>query len=419
MLLRNVTLASGEGADVLLSGGVITEVMRAGASGEPALPVDVGDVLDLEGYLLLPAPAEPHTHLDKALTADRLDNPTRDLLGAIDAWHAYRETLAVEDIAGRAQEAALRGLTHGCTAVRTHVDVGRGIELRGVEAVLRVKETLSDLIDIQIVALTYPLTGGEGIENRARLREALAMGADVAGGAPHIDPEPAAHIEACLSIATEFERPVDLHADENLREDSDDLLQLARQVAEGFVPQATASHCVSLGARDERTQAAIATEAADAGVSVITNPIANLYIQGRDRPVLTPRGLTAIRALRTAGVTLAGGGDNVQDVFIPVGRADPLLVAQYLVVGGQLEPEDAYELVSTGARQVMGLPEVGIEPGSPADLLAVKGSSLREVIATASDERVVVRRGRMVSRTELRTWTEDRYQSDDGRKIRG
>lgn len=301
----------------------------------------------------------------------------------------------------RAEAVARLALAHGVTAIRTHVDVGPGIELRGIEALLRVRERLAELIDIQIVALTYPLTGTEGVENQARLREALSMGADVAGGAPHIDPDPAGHVAVCLEIAAEFERPVDLHADENLRESSEDLRHLARQVAAGFGQAATASHGVSLGMRDERTQATIAAEVAAAGVSVITNPIANLYIQGRDRPVATPRGLTAIRVLLEAGVTVAGGGDNVQDVFIPMGNADPLVTAQYLVVTGHLEPEEAYELVSVRAREVMGLPPTGVEPGAAGDLLAVRGSSLREVIATANEDRIVLRRGRVVSRSEF------------------
>jgi cytosine deaminase len=397
-LLRNATLVPEARVDVLLEGGEIVEVA---APGSLAMPAEAEEAVDLTGYVLLPAPAEPHAHLDKALTADRLDNPTRDLPGAIAAWHAYRDGLTVEDIAQRAEAVARLALAHGATAMRTHVDVGRGIELRGVEALLRVKERLSDLVDLQIVALTYPLTGAEGVENQARLREALAMGADVAGGAPHIDPDPAGHVEACLGIAAAFERPVDLHADENLRETSEDLRHLARQVAAGFRPAATASHCVSLGVRDERTQATVAAEVAAAGVSVITNPIANLYIQGRDRPVATPRGLTAIRALLDAGVTVAGGGDNVQDVFISVGNADPLVTAQYLVVAGHLEPEEAYELVSVQARAVMGLPAKRVEPGAPADLLAVRGSSLREAIATASGDRIVLRGGRVVSRSEL------------------
>lgn len=51
----------------------------------------------------------------------------------------------------------------------------------------------------------------------------------------------------------------------------------------------------------------------------------------------------------------------------------------------------------------MGLPEVAVEAGSPADLVAVRGSSLREVLATTAEDRIVFRRGRVVSRTEVVT----------------
>ena len=51
-------------------------------------PVDVGALLQqltpANGWLVLPAFAEPHAHLDKAFLAERIENPTGDLMGAID-----------------------------------------------------------------------------------------------------------------------------------------------------------------------------------------------------------------------------------------------------------------------------------------------------------------------------------------------
>ena len=44
------------------------------------------EVHDLKGWLLVPAMAEPHAHLDKALTADIVPNPSGELMGAITAW---------------------------------------------------------------------------------------------------------------------------------------------------------------------------------------------------------------------------------------------------------------------------------------------------------------------------------------------
>jgi cytosine deaminase len=83
-----------------------------------------------------------------------------------------------------------------------------------------------------------------------------------------------------------------------------------------------------------------------------------------------------------------------------MGNADPLMTAQYLVVTGHLEPDEAYDFVSVRARVVMGLPAAGVEPGAPGDLLAVRGTSLREVIATATEDRIVLRRGGVVPRGE-------------------
>ncbi len=395
-VLRGATLGDGSRADVRLVDGLVAAVESGGLA-----PTAGEQVIDLDGYVLLPAFAEPHTHLDKALTAARFGREFTELLAAIGAWHAYRETLSVEDIVERATRAALLALAHGATAIRTHADVGQGIELRSVEALLQVRDALRNLVDVQVVALTYPLTGPLGASNRSLLREALAMGADVAGGAPHVDPDPAGHVEVVLEEAARAGRPVDLHADENMREDSVDLVELVARVAEGFTQAATASHCVSLGIQSPEVQAERAAAAAAAGVAVVSCPIANLYLQGRDQPQATPRGLTALPALLDAGVTVAGGGDNLQDCFIPVGRADPLLTAQYLIVGGQLTPSTALELVSRSARAVMGLPPIEVAPGFPADLVAVRAASPAEAVATATQDRVVFRNGEPVRRTHV------------------
>jgi cytosine deaminase len=397
VLLQNATLASGVEADVRLQGDAIVEL------GPPGALAAAGpeETVELRGFLLLPAFAEPHTHLDKALTAARFGGEFTQLGAAIAAWHAHRETLDADDISERATRAALMALANGATAIRTHADVGSGIGLRSVEALIRVRDELSELIDVQVVAMTYPLTGTVGAENRALLREALAMGADVAGGAPHVDPDPAGQVEVCLDEAALAGCPVDLHADENMRPASVDLVALIARVVAGFPHPATASHCVSLGVLDASEQAERAAAAAEAGISVVTCPIANLYLQGRDTATATPRGLTAIRALRAAGVTLAGGGDNIQDCFIPVGRADPLITAQYLVVGGQMAVAEALELVSGAARRVMGLPEITVSAGCRADLVAVAARSLAEAVATATPERLVFRRGELVYRSRL------------------
>jgi len=397
-LLRSARISDGRVVDVRTQGGRIGEVASAGD-----LEPEAGEEIhDLTGYLLLAAPAEPHAHLDKAFTADRVANPTGDLPGAIDAWLAYRAGLEVHDILERARLGATRSLACGATAIRSHVDVGEGIELRGLDALIALKEELAALIPLQLVALvSRPLTGLEGANNRAFLRSALERGADLVGGAPHVDPEPMGALEFCVRTAAEFGRPLDLHMDENLDPGSLGLADLARLVAEGFPHSVTASHCVSLGIQPPATQVRVAEALASAGVSVVTLPQTNLYLQGRGWETSPPRALTALGPLLAAGVNVAAGGDNVQDVFNPLGRGDPLEAAGLLVSAGHLSTEQAYCLVSDGARRVMGLPPVEVAAGLPADLLAVAGASLREVLASSTEDRFVFAAGRLVARTRV------------------
>lgn len=398
----DLTGRAGAAVDVCVRGEVIQDVCPA-ATVEPDVADRQPTGLDLPGYLLLPAPAEPHAHLDKAYTADLVDNPGGDLGGAVTAWLRYRTGMTGPDVVDRAV-AAVRGyVANGATAVRTHVDVGAGVGLRALAAVLEVRERLRDECAVQVVAFVgVPLTGAAGADHRVMLREALTAGADVVGGVPAFDPDPAGCVAECLAAAAEAGVPVDLHIDEVLDPDVCTLDILARRVlATGFPYPVVASHCVSLGVQPAERSDAVAARVAAAGIAVVCLPQTNLYLQARDVPVATPRGLTALGALRAAGVTVAAGGDNVQDPFNCLGRADPLETAGLMVTAGHLTPVAAYAAVSTISRRVLGLPADGVKVGAPAELLAIRAGSVREAVAAATADRVVVHRGRVVARSTV------------------
>ncbi len=396
LLLAGLWLASGEAADVYVADGRITAVTPPGSG--PA----VAERLDLDGWLLLPAPAEPHAHLDKAFTAARAPNPAGDLPGAIAAWRAYRPFLAYSDVVERATRAAHLQLANGATAVRSHVDVGEDIGLRALDPLIEVREALRGRLTVQLVAFAAPpVTGEAGSANRELLRAAMERGADVVGGCPSLDPDPAGCIELSLGLAEAFRRPLDLHVDETLDPNVQWLPHLAQVVGSRRFPYgATASHCVSLGVQAPRVAEWIAATVAGARLAVVCCPQTNLFLQGRDSP-RAPRGLTALRALLAAGATVAAGGDNLQDPFNAVGRGDPLETASLLVAAGHLTPREAYAAVTEGARAAMGLEEVRVEAGFPAELLAVRAASVEEAVAAAPGDRLVVHDGRLVSRTTV------------------
>jgi cytosine deaminase len=390
---------AGRPLDVLVDAASATIV-----AAEEAIGADrAAAIVDCAGMTLLPAPAEPHAHLDKAHSVDRALNVTGDLLGAVLAWHAYRPQLTEEDVAQRARAAAEELIAQGATAIRTHVDVGPGIDLRALRPLVELREQLraQGLAELQVVALiSVPLTGVEGAPNRALLSAAMEAGADVVGGAPHLDDDPLQATRELVAIAAHHDAPIDLHTDERLDVDALAVREIVAAAAAGRLPRgAVASHCVSLGSQTLSIQNEIAAEIAAAGVAVVALPQSNLYLQARGIACSPARGLTAVRALLDAGAVLAAGADNVRDLFNPVGRSDPLDTAALLVIVGHLSPEEAWEAVSAGSRRAMGLPAVTLAAGAPAEILAVGGASLSDAIARAGDDRVVVHAGRCVSRT--------------------
>lgn len=391
-VLRHATLPDGRVVDVVLEGPDVAEVLPAGE----AAPAGLGPAaeLDLTGFVLMTAPAEPHAHLDKARSWDTIRPPMGDLERAIESWVAHSVTMTTEEIAGRARAQALQMLRNGTTAVRSHVDLLRGEEpLRGVRALVQVREELAGVMDLQLVALGHELVDDDAYA------QALELGVDLVGGAPHLATDPFDELARAIRLADEHGVGIDLHTDESL-DGPLTIVEFARAVRDWDRP-VTAGHCVRLGTLAPDELATVVAEVAASPMGIVSLPITNLYLQGWDHPVATPRGLTALRALLDAGVPVAGGADNVRDPFNPAGRSDALETASLLVTAGHLTLDEALTAVSDGARRVMSMPPAGAVPGHRAEFLAVRAASLGQAVAEASPDRYVVHAGRLVAHSRV------------------
>ncbi|MBD0745644.1 amidohydrolase family protein [Streptomyces sp. CBMA152] len=366
LLLSGARLADGRTVDVRLGGGRIEAVGTAGSLAAHFSRVD------LNGFLLLPAPAEPHAHSDTALTAFGPEGPV---------------SYATEDVQRRATEAALLQLGHGATALRSHVRIDDVRGLEPLEAALQTRRSLRGLAELSVVAVPRLLTGVAGADGLAMLRDAVKMGASVVGGCPDLDPDPAGYTEAVLEIAAEHGCAVDLHTD------GDDPARLSRLAAMsgGLRPGVVIGPCAGLSRLPREAVARAADQLAAAGVTVVCLPQGVCGMTDR-------QGTPPVRMLRAAGVRVAAGSGALRDISNPVGRGDPLEAAYLLASQAGLRPEDAYGAVSTAAREAMGLPEVRVEAGFPAELLAVRGERIAGVLSLAYS-RIVIHRGRVVART--------------------
>lgn len=400
-VLRNALLPDGRNVDVTLE--VAAGAGSISAIGPVGQHIAAGNTSDdLEGRLLLPAFGDAHAHIDKALTGDAIPNPKGDLMGAIEAWidASSRGVLNHEDMVERTTSALERLLLNGTTAVRSHINIGGASGTDYLRAVREAMKRFEGLMDIQLVALTHqPMTGRDGAGNRAALDQAIEMGIDLVGGCPHLDPDPQGLIDHAISVALAAGIGIDLHTDETLDPHMLTLPLIARAIQEtGFPHPVTASHCVSLSVQPLKVQQSVAREVAAAGISIVPLPQTNLFLQGWEHPVSMPRGITPIDVLRDHGVLVAAGADNVQDPFNPMGRSDALETAALLVMAAHQLPDTAMDLVSNSVRQVIGLERVGMHVGSPADLVALPASSVRNAMADAPRDRMVYRHGRLVAR---------------------
>lgn len=399
LILRGVQRC-GQRVDVVMSGGRVT---ACGPESAIESSLDAADCLDLRGWCALPAAAEPHAHLDKAFLLDQTGPCCGDVRQAVQALQDFYASAKEQDLAPRARQVASIALRHGVTALRSHVDVGGAIGIRSLRALTELRSELTPVMDIQLAALSIePVSGPDGAVGRRWVEEALENGADVVGGGPWLDVEPIEAVDELTAIAATNGCPLDLHMDETTEASVLTLERLIQRVVQlGLEGRATASHCVSLGQQSPAVAQRLARGLADAGIAVVTLPQTNLYLQGRTVESAHLRATPPLATLDAAGVRVAAGGDNWRDPFNPLGRVDPFETAALLVAAGHVTPEVAYRMVSEDARALLHLPPAAARAGDAADLVCVKAASLEEAVASGTEERIVVRAGRIVARSEL------------------
>jgi cytosine deaminase len=371
----------------------------------PAIAPDTAErVVDLRGKLVMPGLVDAHQHLDKSRTRRLVANPAATLEGASAAYRTFAVRATREDIMRRAERTLDICIAHGTVAIRNHTNIESQSGLRAFEAMIQLRERWRDRITLQVVAHLTSDAPRNLAAARAWLEAAIAAGADVIGGVPQYADEPLAFLDLLFEFAERSGLPLDMHVDEHL--DPGRLLfdaVIERTRAHGMQGRVTAGHCCALSAlpRDEAKR--IVANFAAAGISVITLPAANLFLQGRDAEQLPPRGLVPVRDLIAAGVKVAAASDNIQDPFLPIGSGDLLEVARWTLAAGQLGLADlrvAFDLVSAAPAAILGLgTNWGIAIGARADLLIVDAEDVEDLVATGAHDRAVVVGGRVVAGT--------------------
>ncbi len=400
LLLRGARIAGHEGLNDLLIGerGRIERLAPRieGASGM--------EVRELGGRLVTPGLVDAHQHLDKTRTLRSVPNPQGTLLGAIQAFSRYASAMSAEDIAARAERTIAACVARGTVALRTHANVDPECRLRGVEALLALRERSRERIRLQVVAF---LTGGgtkATAPSREWLEDALRLGADVIGANPNHADRPLDILDLAFDLAARHGKPIDFHLDEHLDAAHTYFhAVIERTQALGMAGKVVASHSSALSALAPAEAARVIEGFARAGIGVVTLPAANLFLQGRDAAKLAPRGLTRVVELQAAGVPVAAASDNIQDPFVPTGSGDLLEIARWVLLAGHLGSNDlgrAFEMITATPARLLGIEgDYGVRTGARADLLIADAADPEALVAGGALERTVLVNGRVVAGT--------------------
>jgi cytosine/creatinine deaminase len=343
---------------------------------------------------------EPHAHLDKCFTAEAFPNRSGTVAGALAQNRLEAEGRSLELVLARGEQALERAWRHGLRALRSHVDSAGPGARPSWEALLQLRQRWAGRMELQLVALVpvaYWATG----EGEELARWVVDQGGLLGGvlGPPYGhgrgDHEA---LTALVALAERLGTAVDLHVDEADCQPARgvrSLLAVQRQLRSG-VPL-TCSHAASLALLGEKRQERLAEQLADAGVAVVALPLTNLWLLGR-RAGRTPllRVQAPIRSLQRAGVTVALGGDNVQDPWYPGGDFDPIELLRLSPLTSHLWPAQRQGLspLTTAPARLLGLAWDGlVREGAPADLVLLAAGSWSELLAR-SPQRRVLRAGR-------------------------
>ena len=400
LIIKGGTMPDGAVADIGIVGDRITAVDTL--AGAPS-----GEVIDASGDLISPPFVDPHFHMDATLSygTPRI-NASGTLLEGIGLWGELKEVMTQDEVVARALTYCDWAASMGLLAIRSHVDVCDD-QLLGVEALLDVRDQVSDYIDLQLVA--FPQDGfyrdPTARENTIR---ALDMGVDVVGGIPHFErtmADGAASVRELCELAAARGLQVDMHCDETDDPMSRHIETLTHETQRlGLQGRVAGSHLTSMHSMDNYYVSKLLPLMAEAQINAIPNPLINIVLQGRHDTYPKRRGLTRVKEMQAHGINVGWGQDCVLDPWYSLGTADMLDVAfMGLHVAQMTSPEEmrtCFDMVTTHNARTMGLADYGLKVGAKASLVVLDAGSLIEALRLRATRLYVVAKGKVISKSE-------------------
>jgi cytosine deaminase len=259
--------------------------------------------------------------------------------------------------------------------MRTHVEVDPRVGLNGFHAVRALKRDYAWALDLQICVFPQEgLTNDPGTEEL--LVEACEQGADVIGGCPYTDTDPAAQTARIFDIARRFDLDIDFHLDFDLDPSWMHLDEVCRQTdAHRWGDRVAVGHVTKLSTIDHSRLREIGVRLADAGVAVTVLPATDLFLMGREHHHDVPRGVAPAHRLLAHGVTCSLATNNVLNPFTPFGDCSLIRIANLYAniaqLGRNADMHACFDMITTLPARLMNAARYGVAVGHAADLVVI------------------------------------------------
>lgn len=383
-------------ADVTIDRGRIAAIDPPGSSVAP-------ESVEARDGLLLPGFVDAHVHLDKGNILARTGCPEGDLFAAIDVARADRIRWTPEDLTLRIDHSLRAAHAYGTRALRTHIDWREADVPAGWRVIQGMRARWAGRVELQPVSLTPLDLYAEG-DTGERIARAVAADAGVLGAFAYRNSDIDAKLARVFGLAARYDLELDFHVDEGLDPDATGVRSIAAAtVAFRRCGRVTCSHACSLSVQAPDVAAATLARVREAGITLISLPATNLFLQDRSA-ARTPlrRGLTLIHEARALGIRTVFASDNHRDPFFPYGDLDVWQLFGETVrlahLGSPLR--DWIGAVTVEPARLLGLDWDGrLRPGAPADLVLLNARNAAEAIGRTQSDRVVIRAGRFVDTT--------------------
>jgi cytosine deaminase len=127
-------------------------------------------------------------------------------MSAIELAGRVKENYDERWIIKNVRRALLDAARYGCTHIRAFADVDSKARMEGIKALIRARDEFKGIVELQVVAFAQD---GIAREPGAKdlMRQAMELGADVAGGIPWIeftDADISEHVRFIFDLAVEF-----------------------------------------------------------------------------------------------------------------------------------------------------------------------------------------------------------------------